>query len=1110
MGGGERVLGSGSGANGGGSEAPDAAQLALGSGAAGLVAALERRCWLVGDETVLRVAARSLGGAEDAEWLETSLSEVVEWSKDLAAQLSGRLGARAGDRVLVLLEDGEHAAAQLVAVLACLRVGALWLPARAPAETVPTAAELARLRAVVSEARPVAAVTVGESDESPLVRVLSQAGVHRVALLARDGSLCYAEAMMGVPPSEVPAEAQDPAAGVYCMYTSGSSSAAGKGVVGTARGLTNRIEWALRELPLEPGELCLRRTPLVFVDAVAEMLVPLLGGGCLWASAEPADRVDSVSLLSKAAAAGVRRATLLPSQLALALPHLPRWEALGLVIVSGEPALPALARAFRVWARGAGGCPAARLVSLYGSTEVAGDAAVADLTEWEPAEPSSRLVAGQRVQLMPLGSPLQATEIELEESAAEGVDGGVDGGGGARVGELVVYGAPVGMPLARFLDPGAPAALGGFFRDAMGREGYRTGDLAFRDDVSGQLYWVGRVDNQHKLRGQRVVLEQAEAELGAALSLPPGSLAAVVDGDRLVLFAGATSRLTTLRDMLTAIDGRVQEAYVPHALVVIERGQALPKTASGKIDRKSLRAMLHERRQERREQQRRLPPLDAAARAQYGSPHGSHVSSAVGAVASELTITLAESDLALPFRALGGDSMTAVKLVWALKQLWVGSWGAEEEARITPFNLLADRALSAVLFGGGGEEQDGPKRRKLEPHEAARADAQDSAAPVPGAAWAVAMLRCVDAGPLLCSDCSHVIVGSHGGDIGKLAVESGALAWRVRLGGRVHATPAECGGALVVVTYATEHDEDGSDAGGLSPGCSRLVELDLADGSAREAGSAEIDSVVKTSPVVDGSGVAWLGTQGRALGVRLGAASNEMRAIPLPGDVEADVLLLEGEHVVVATVDGDVLGLRKGASGKTGSVAWTVSDVGAVYAGMERAVLDGQPVVLVATIAGAVLCLAASTGERVWEANVGASVFAPLRLCEAGLLVGAHDGRARLLSLRDGSELWSADLGSAIVARPAVTQSGRLAVVASTSGRVRWLEIASGGRVVAETLLPGEIFSSPVAVGGADDVVIGCRDNVVRRLSPALACSETAAAAAAAAQPSQRRDNVSV
>jgi acyl-CoA synthetase (AMP-forming)/AMP-acid ligase II/acyl carrier protein len=124
--------------------------------------------------------------------------------------------------------------------------------------------------------------------------------------------------------------------------------------------------------------------------------------------------------------------------------------------------------------------------------------------------------------------------------------------------------------------------------DPAGGRLYRTGDLA-RRQPDGGLTFLGRLDNQVKIRGHRIELE----EIVAALATHPGVENSAVtaqpgpDGDlRLVAFvvasAGASLSPGALR---TTLRSRLPEHMLPATFVMLD---ALPLTPSGKVDRAQL------------------------------------------------------------------------------------------------------------------------------------------------------------------------------------------------------------------------------------------------------------------------------------------------------------------------------------------------------------------------------------------------------------------------------------------------------------------------------------------------------------------------------------------
>lgn len=163
-----------------------------------------------------------------------------------------------------------------------------------------------------------------------------------------------------------------------------------------------------------------------------------------------------------------------------------------------------------------------------------------------------------------------------------------------EVGELLVEGPVVGLGYL-----GEPEKTKEVFIEnpswlsQAGRTGrmYKTGDLVrYESDGRGGIEFVGRKDQQVKLRGQRV--ELAEVEYHLRTCLPSGvSVAAEVVNQALVAFISPTNHpdlSVALQNIDTAMSKRVPRYMVPAAFTTLD---ALPSLVSGKIDRKTLRQM---------------------------------------------------------------------------------------------------------------------------------------------------------------------------------------------------------------------------------------------------------------------------------------------------------------------------------------------------------------------------------------------------------------------------------------------------------------------------------------------------------------------------------------
>jgi acyl carrier protein len=134
-----------------------------------------------------------------------------------------------------------------------------------------------------------------------------------------------------------------------------------------------------------------------------------------------------------------------------------------------------------------------------------------------------------------------------------------------------------------------------FVPHPLGRPGerlYRTGDLA-RFSVDGEIKFLGRTDDQVKLRGFRIEPGEIEAALASHPAVREAAVVAREEGPgevRLAAFVvpagpGPRPEVRELRDALRRV---LPEHMVPADFALVD---ALPLTASGKLDRGALRAL---------------------------------------------------------------------------------------------------------------------------------------------------------------------------------------------------------------------------------------------------------------------------------------------------------------------------------------------------------------------------------------------------------------------------------------------------------------------------------------------------------------------------------------
>lgn len=377
----------------------------------------------------------------------------------------------------------------------------------------------------------------------------------------------------------------DSESAVYVMYTSGTTGEP-KGIIGLHAATMNRFEWMWSRFPFAAGDVCCQKTALGFVDSVWEVFAPLLKGVPLVICPEETVR-DPTEFVKLLARHRVTRVTVVPTLIKSLLETgamLNDISHLRHCFSSGEVLTKETARRFR---ERVGNCA---LVNLFGCTEAAGDSTAYEV----PRAPIRSDV--------PIGKPIANTRIRILDSVGNSVPAGVPG-------EIFVSGAGLARGYA-----GKPALTADRFvpePDADGARMYATGDIG-RFDAEGQIHYLGRRDEQVKIRGGRVEL----SEVASILSRHPVVRDAVVqsvkdsDGTRLAayLVAGAGT-LPSDGELRRYAGRRLLDYMLPSEFVWVER---FPLTRSGKIDHaalsraKSARVASRKEREPRDEIERRL------------------------------------------------------------------------------------------------------------------------------------------------------------------------------------------------------------------------------------------------------------------------------------------------------------------------------------------------------------------------------------------------------------------------------------------------------------------------------------------------------------------------
>ncbi|MGV9878666.1 amino acid adenylation domain-containing protein, partial [Streptomyces sp. NPDC003379] len=498
------------------------------------------------DDVVARV--RSLAAEQPSAVAVTdedgdlTYRELIDHTDDVAARIQ-ESGAAPESLVAVLADRGRL---PVIAFLAALTASAAYLPldTDAPAE---------RSAELLTDAD--APLLLAGPDHGDLADAITTATDRPVTVLR-----------IGEPGTARPVRPVAPAADqlAYTIFTSGSTGRP-KGAMVHHRGMNNHLLAKVADLGLTATDTVVQNAPLTFDISIWQMISPLLVGGRTLAVGR-AVAADPDELFGKVVRERATVLEVVPSLLRAALeawdedtpvPALPdlRW-----LVVTGEELPGELCR------RWSARFPAIPVVNAYGPTECSDDVTHAVITRDQGA---GRTTA-------PIGRAIRNTRLYVLSDELQPVPVGV-------VGDLYVAGVGVGRGYL-----GAPAKTAHtFVADPYGTGGgrlYRTGDRV-RYLPDGQLEFLGRRDNQVKIRGRRIELGEVEARLReqpgvkdavATVTTGPGGHA------RLVAHVVGDADPRAIR---AALARALPDHLVPSAVHTLD---AIPLTPNGKTDRKAL------------------------------------------------------------------------------------------------------------------------------------------------------------------------------------------------------------------------------------------------------------------------------------------------------------------------------------------------------------------------------------------------------------------------------------------------------------------------------------------------------------------------------------------
>lgn len=516
-----------------------------------------------------------------------------------AAYALERSGVMAGDFVGILVRPDV---ATVTAMVATVLVGAAYVP-------LDPDLPAARLREINEDAR--ATVIMGDS---AIGEALDLGPCTVIDLAEIDGDQVHNTLNAKI-------TAHEPA---YMIYTSGSTGQP-KGVVVPHRSAVRQLVNS-DFLPLAPGDVVGQVSNLAFDVSVIEVWGPLLNGARI-EMIPAADRLEPRRLVDFIRRRGVTVLFLSSLHFNAVIRDVPdALSTLDTFMVGADVVQPAPVR--RALSHGG----PKRFINAYGPTEASVWCCFAEIT----SPPSHR-------KDLPIGRPASNNSLYVLNAA---------GGLAApwEPGELCVGGDGVALGYWQQSALTAEKFVPDPFAGTSGARMYLTGDRVVQS-VDGEFHFLGRLDRQVKIRGNRVELGEIEAKMSQLQGVDSGRVAITGTGasQQLVgyITKSADSKITS--DVVMAELAKLLPGYmVPHHVMVLD---ALPTNHRGKIDMKLLPT---------------APVAGASDLAELAEPPSRLEAVIAQCFAEVLDLESVRRDV--DFFALGGHSLIALELLSRIEE----------------------------------------------------------------------------------------------------------------------------------------------------------------------------------------------------------------------------------------------------------------------------------------------------------------------------------------------------------------------------------------------------------------------------------------------------------
>lgn len=353
----------------------------------------------------------------------------------------------------------------------------------------------------------------------------------------------------------------------YIIYTSGSTGKP-KGVMIEHRSVVNRLNWMQKRYPINSSDTILQKTPTTFDVSVWELFWWSITGArlCLLPPNEEKNPQTISDCIEKYKITTIH---FVPTMFSIFMEYVKEWglihklRTLNQVFCSGEALKPSHVVMFNKTLKAEN---STKLINLYGPTEATVDVSYYDCLD------------GDDIEVVPIGKPIDNIKLYVLDRKLRVLPKGI-------IGELYI----AGIGLARGYLNRKQLEEERYIRNPWleNERMYKTGDLA-RILSDGNIEYLGRKDNQVKIRGCRIELGEIENTLVECERVSEAAVLAKDDGqgsNYLCAYIVASNKIS-VSELKTFLAERLPDYMIPSSYVFLDE---LPVNNNGKTDRNRLR-----------------------------------------------------------------------------------------------------------------------------------------------------------------------------------------------------------------------------------------------------------------------------------------------------------------------------------------------------------------------------------------------------------------------------------------------------------------------------------------------------------------------------------------